>query len=211
MNGEKGGRKLKFVWKGKMKSMEELPKADLPQNAVKYKEPENAKDLNKKAMIFIIPVILIMILGVAIRNILYGEMDIDFFNGVGALLAFLMILPHEFLHAIAFPKEAEVECWYIPKQLLAFVVSTYPVPKRQFIFLSLLPNLVFGFIPFLIWIIVPTDNKVFLDTLYCFSTLSMLFGAGDYMNVYNTIKQVPTGAMTQLSGFNSYWYIPEKG
>ena len=35
-------------------------------------------------------------------------------------------------------------------------------------------------------------------------------GSGDFMNIYNTIKQVPKGAMTQISGFNSYWFFEEK-
>lgn len=30
------------------------------------------------------------------------------------------------------------------------------------------------------------------------------------MNVYNTIKLVPKGAITQISELNSYWFFKEK-
>ena len=40
--------------------------------------------------------------------------------------------------------------------------------------------------------------------------LSISMGAGDFCNIYFAITQMPKNALTFLSGFHSYWYIPEE-
>ena len=42
-----------------------------------------------------------------------------------------------------------------------------------------------------------------------FASFGISAGAGDYLNVFNAITQMPKGARTYLHHFNSYWYIPE--
>lgn len=90
--------------------------------------------------------------------------------------------------------------------MMAFVISTKPISKRRFIFLSLLPNIVFGWIPLLIWAFMPYDAAV-SNILLPFSIICITFGVGDYLNVWNAMRQMPKNSMQVLSGFNSYWYI----
>ncbi len=123
-------------------------------------------------------------------------------------MAILMIIPHEFLHAIVFPKGEKVELWASPMALAVFVVSTAPISKGRFIFLSLLPNIVFGLIPLIIWILLP-QNLAITEIVFSFASLSLLLGVGDYLNVFNAARQMPKGAIQQLSGMNSYWYMPK--
>ncbi len=202
---------MKFIWKGRIKDIKELPKGELPAHAVKYKEPNDFKELTLRISLFMIPAVLLIGLAVFLRSRLYPGFSFPSFKNyaVGFLLAFLMILPHEFLHAIVYPKDAEVLCYYKPEQLLALVYSTYPMSKSRFIFSSLLPNIVFGIFPLTLWVVLPLNQSI-SEILISFSSSSLLFGCGDYMNVYNTIMQVPNGAMTQLSGFNSYWYLDDE-
>lgn len=47
-------------------------------------------------------------------------------------------------------------------------------------------------------------NIVFLGL---FGLICIGMGFGDYINVYNAIKQMPKGAKTYLSGMHSYWYV----
>ncbi|MBR4395108.1 MAG: DUF3267 domain-containing protein, partial [Eubacteriaceae bacterium] len=77
--------------------------------------------------------------------------------------------------------------------------------KRRFIFMSLLPNIVFGFIPYVLWLIFP--DWVFLAI---FGALNISSGAGDYINVFNGLTQMPRGSRTYIYGMHSYWYMPEK-
>ena len=80
--------------------------------------------------------------------------------------------------------------------------------KSRFIFLCLLPNIIFGFIPLIIWIFLPNDIGPISQIVFTFAFCSIGMGAGDYLNVFNASIQMPKGSMTQLSGFNSYWYMP---
>ena len=46
------------------------------------------------------------------------------------------------------------------------------------------------------------------DILLWFSFCCISFGGGDYMNVWNALRQMPRGSIQQISGFHSYWYMP---
>lgn len=200
---------MKLVWKGIYKNQGQLPVGKLPAHAVKFKEPESMVKLNIVSAVFVIPVILIIGLAGLFKTFIIGSVpEITIFNLWGVLLALLMVIPHEFLHAVVFPRGSEVELWFMPGFVGAFIVSTAPISKARFIFLSLLPNIVFGFIPLLIWTFLPQDLAI-TNIVCSFAFISLLFGAGDYLNVWNATFQMPRGSMQQLSGMNSYWFMPK--
>ncbi len=197
---------MRLVWKGIYKDESQLPRAALPAGAVRFREPETPLQLNIAACAFVPPVFLLYAAALLCRNLLYGAVSGVVLSLWGLLLALLSIYPHELLHAVLFPRGAEVELWFAPKTLNAFVVSTAPMRKGRFILVSLFPNLILGFLPLLIWIFLPPGP--WADTLNNFSLYSLLFGVGDYLNVWNAARQMPRGAVTRLSGFHSYWYLP---
>lgn len=202
---------LKLIWKGKFNGVEDLPIGELPKNAVRFEEPESAEELAKETRRFLIPVVIFLLIVIFLRIKINGFFGVsDVINIFGTILIPFSILPHEYLHAIFFPKDAEVEMWYSIKQRLALVTSTTAITKKRFIFLSLFPNIVFGFLPLIIWIFIPSYMSFISGILFTFGFISLIMGVGDFMNIYNTIKQVPKGAMTQISGFNSYWFFKEK-
>ena len=85
---------------------------------------------------------------------------------------------------------------------LVFVVGTEDMSKTRFIFMCLCPNIFLGIVQYIIFLICP--NLVFLGL---FRLVCLGMGFGDYINVYNAIKQMPKGAKTYLCGMHSYWYI----
>lgn len=86
---------------------------------------------------------------------------------------------------------------------MLFVVGSETMSKGSFILMSMLPNVVFGILPYIVGMIYPQ----FVFGLV-FGILSASMGAGDYYNVYNAVTQMPKGARTYLYQFHSYWYIP---
>ena len=201
---------MKLIWKGKFESMDQLPIGELPENAVRFREPETPAKLSMVASLFLIPVLFLLIAAVVVKILLgFTKGDYTLYNPWGWVLALAMILPHEVLHAVAFPKHAEVQVWYSLKNMMAFVVSTCPTSKARFIFLSLLPNLVFGFVPLLIWMFVPDEQRQLSGLLFSFAAFSLMMGVGDFLNIFNALTQMPKNSITQLSGFHSYWYMPE--
>lgn len=198
---------MKFVWKGKFKGFDQLPTAELPEDAVKFKEPDDPAKLNTAALLYTIPIILIIFIGIIFKQALHQTAQVVRFNIPGLFLSFLTIFPHEFLHGICFPKGSVVEVYYSLKHMMAFVISTAPTTKARFIFLSALPNLVFGLIPFIVWIFLPVEYRDLNAFLFSFSIVNLSFGCGDYMNIFHAFTQMPKGSITQISGFHSYWYM----
>ena len=65
---------------------------------------------------------------------------------------------------------------------MLFVVGPETMSKKRFIGMSMLPNIVFGILPYIIGMIYP--NLIFFTALGIFATG---MGAGDYYNVFNAL------------------------
>ena len=121
---------------------------------------------------------------------------------IGSVLSLLMIFPHELLHASCF--RGDVYLYTFLKKGMLFVVGPEDMSRGRFVFMSLLPNLVFGFLPYILFLIHPSWL-----VLGVFGAMSIPCGFGDYFNVFNALTQVPRGGLVYLSGMNSYWYLPK--
>lgn len=163
---------------------------------VPFKE---AQDMNKLSLIMNGIAIVIAVFTVAVYFIV-GRQPL---NIIGTILSLVAMVPHEFLHAICFKED--VYMYENLRKGMLFVVGPGTFTKAEFVFMSMLPNLVFGFIPFLIFLIDP--SQTILGTL---GAISIPAGAGDYYNIFNAVTQMPKGAKTYMHGMNSFWYMPKK-
>ena len=119
--------------------------------------------------------------------------------GIAAIISMITLIPHEFLHAVCFKED--VYLYYDPSKSLVFVHGTESMSKYRFVFMSMLPNIVFGIIPFVLFLL---NHNWLLSGMIGAFCISM--GFGDYINVFNALTQMPKGAKTYLYGFHSYWY-----
>lgn len=176
-----------------------LPAKPHQPGAIPFKE---AKDIKTMAVIANTIALLLLI---PLGGILYLQYrNINLIHIIlSCIVALLCTIPHEFLHAICFKED--VYLYTNLKHGMLFVVGPETMSKARFIFLSLLPNLVFGIIPYLIALLLP-----FLSVIGFFGALSITMGAGDYYNIFNAVTQMPKGARTYLYQFNSYWYMPNR-
>ncbi|MBQ8802869.1 MAG: DUF3267 domain-containing protein [Tyzzerella sp.] len=172
-----------------------LPHGEHKPGATKFREPEDPKKLGlianglALAMYFITITVLVM----------WGGSDA--FSFWGCAISLLLAFPHELLHAVCF--KGDVYLYTNRKDGMLFVVGPEDMSKARYIFMSMLPNLIFGFIPFAVFLIHPQWKL-----LGCIGAFSIPMGAGDYFNVFNALRQMPRGARTYLYGFNSWWYMP---
>lgn len=188
---------MKLIYKGKFSGdPSSLPHGEHQPNAVKFKEAENPKKLAVIANAFAFVLTLITVIGLCLRG------GIDSLSIIGALLALAMLFPHEILHALCFKETVYIYTNW--KQGMLFVTGPEIMSKSRFIFMSLCPNIVFGFLPYIAFMIFPKLN--ILGTL---GAVSIGMGAGDYYNVFNALTQMPKGAKTYLYQFNSYWFMPQ--
>lgn len=178
---------------------ESIPAKPHKPNYVKFKEPEDSRQLGVIVTIISMVILVIFIIPLFLKGFENAYKAI----GIGAILSMLTLFPHEIMHAICFKED--VYLFTNLKQGMLFVSGPEDMSKGRFIFMSLLPNIILGFIPYLIFLL--NSNLVILGG---FGALNIASGAGDYLNVFNAITQMPKGSRTYLHHFNSCWYIPEE-
>lgn len=192
---------MKFHYKGKYDlNPESLPHGEHMPGAVKFKEASDTKKLAVIANSLCVVIMILMAIPAVMRckdliKVQPWQMML------GCLTSMIILFPHEILHAICFKKDVYLYTNW--SQGLLFVVGPETMSKGRFIFMSLLPNFIFGLIPYVIGMIMP---NLFLLSL---GVLATGMGAGDYYNVINAVTQMPKGARTYLYQFNSYWYLPD--
>lgn len=196
---------MKLHYMGKYSGNEnDIPHGEHRPGAVMFKEP----DMKKLAILMNIAAFAISIILLAIVFAVSAKTDTSSSSDswqlcIGALLTVLVLFPHEIIHALCF--KGDVYLYTNLKQGMLFVASPEDMTKTRFIMMSLAPNIVFGFIPFILFFIFPNA-----PILGVFGAISIGCGAADYLNVINALTQMPKGSLTYLYGMHSYWYIPEK-
>lgn len=192
------GMKLHYMGKYDL-NPESIPAKAHKINCVKFKEAEDSKQLSR----IVNNIAIVVLVFFCIPLFLKGYQEACKAIGISSILSLLVLFPHEIIHAICFKED--VYLFTNLKQGMLFVVGPEDMSKARFIFMSLLPNIILGFIPYLIFLVNP--NLVMVGA---FGALNISSGAGDYLNVYNAITQMPKGSRTYLHHFNSYWYMPEE-
>lgn len=190
---------MKLVYKGKFNGDEtSLPRGEHMPGAVKFKEAESAKQLA-----VIANMVSLVILLALFALMFWRTRSLRTINLWGMVLAMLSAYPHEFLHAVCFKETVYLYTNW--KQGMLFVVGPEIMSRRRFVLMSLCPNLVFGLLPYLLFLLHPAWTA--LGTM---GAMALSMGAGDYYNAFNAMTQMPKGAKTYLYQFNSWWFMPEE-
>lgn len=196
---------MKLIFKGKFTSYDDLPKGDLPENAKAFKEPKTMVGINLMALLFALPAAIVMFILLS----LFGGSEMYESHRLWGLIIALALAPlHEYIHALFCGKDAEVCMYYSLKHFMMFVITLNPMTKARFIVMSFMPSLILGWLPFWAGLLLCPDTA-FGGILMAAGVFGTLMGCGDYMNIFNASMQMPKGALTQLSGMHSYWYVPE--
>ena len=189
---------MKLHYMGKFNGdQESLPHGEHMPGAVAFREPETPRKLAIVANGLAVGIVILCLV------ILYARGGLRAFRILGVVLAMLTMFPHELLHALCFRED--VYMYTNLKQGMLFVVGPETMSRGRFVIMSLLPNIVFGLIPFMIFLIRPE-----MGALGTMGAICLSMGAGDFLNVFNALQQMPKGARTYLYKFNSFWYMPEE-
>ncbi|MEF9952309.1 MAG: DUF3267 domain-containing protein [Clostridium sp.] len=200
---------------GKYESEGQLLTGELDPRAVKYDEPNSISEILNMGVKLFSPMFIILFIFIFIRLRFWSVSigDINFVSlgialVVGFVLQIVLVFVHEILHAVSFPRKARKEVWIKPSEFVAFVYSNEIVSKARFIWMSLCPNIILGFIPYLLWMAGIFGLDSLLSKIVIITAIfNIMSGVGDYLNVYLTIKQVPKGGLVQSYGFHSYWIL----
>ena len=103
------------------------------------------------------------------------------FSILGIVIGCMLLLPHELLHGICFPKGSRVELYQMMKPAKMFVTSDKSMSRGRFIFMSLFPSLVLGLLPLLIWLYI-SPYTYLAKTLFSIGFIGMITAGKDFMN-----------------------------
>ena len=196
---------MKLIYKGKFSGdVQDIPHGEHRPNAVKSREIDDPQKLSLVANLVSLGITALTIAAYVLRvwNAGLSASSLGWQFLLGALLSLVCLFPHELLHGLCFRKEVYLYTYWSHGML--FVTGPEDMSRARFVFMSLLPNLVFGAVPFVLGMIWPQ-----LGILGALGAISLGAGAGDYYNVLHALTQMPPKARTYLYGFNSWWYLPE--
>lgn len=197
----------KIIWKGVIKSENDFPSSPLPKNAVKIKGETDIKKMQIKALPFMIPLALICIICMLAKTIAANRAVINIFSlFAGVVIGFLLLVFHELLHAAAFPKNATVYIGFMPKSLAPLALSSSPVKRNRFIFISLLP-IILGIVPLIAFCLSPAELKTFNGLFFGMAVMGMVSVYPDLYNIFNILKTVPKHSILQNDKNDSYYYF----
>ncbi len=108
---------------------------------------------------------------------------------LGFLIGFLLLIGHEILHGIVYPKNVNVSIGFI-KPITFVALASYPMCKKRFIIMCLLP-FILGIIPMLIFILL--NNSTICNLSFGMMCMGLISPYPDVYNVFQVIKKVPKG------------------
>lgn len=173
---------IKFV-----KSIDNISKyqcGKLPKNAKKLKAPASMAEMMKKSMPVAVILCVVMILAMFTKMYLSHTRVVSKPAIIGGLLlGFSLLIVHEWLHAIVYPKEAQVTIGKLKGKMVFVALVSYPLNRARFILMCLLPFLL-GVIPLTLFLLASPHATVFNGLMFGMACVGMV---SPYPDVYNVI------------------------
>ena len=200
------GVDMSIVWEGNKKEFgTQHQSPPVPKNAVKLRDAEGF--VGKSVPFMILPIMLCM-LAMVLKAYINKESPISpVFLFPAFLIGFIIALPlHEIAHAVCYPKEATVWVGLCIRKIEAYAISYYPLTKRRYIIMSLMPA-VLGLVPLIGFICIPITMKPLLTICIVSALFGLISPAPDYMDIISALRKAPRGAVIRDSKEGLYAYM----
>ena len=161
----------------------------LPANAQKLDTPATVDEMMKKSISIAVILCTVMFLTLFIKTFTNKVLAI-FPPAVlgGVLIGFLLLIVHEWLHAIAYPSVAEVSIGKLKGKMVWVALASFPLKRSRFIVMCLLPFLL-GIVPWVLFILSASQNTVFNGLMFGVACMGMVSPYPDVYNVLTVLKQ----------------------
>ena len=157
---------------------------NLPDNAIKIETPESIDEMMKKSAPIAVILCMLLFATMLCKTILSGTVVISpLFILVGFIIGFVLLLGHEWLHGIVYPKEADVTIGRIKGKVTFVALASFPLKRFRFIVMCLLP-FILGLVPLIFFIFCPAEYKIFNGIMFGMACMGMV---SPFPDVYNVI------------------------
>ena len=176
-------------FKNPIENINEYQSGAPPKNAIRIETPRTIEKLMKNASPIAIGLCLIMFAAMLGKSLYCQEMVIaPFMIPVGFLIGFCLLIVHEWLHAIVYPKEAEVTIGRLRGRITFVALASYPLTRRRFVLMSLLP-FVLGLLPLGLFILGKPEWKIFNGLMFGMAGIGMVSPFPDVYNVLTVLRK----------------------
>lgn len=196
----------KIQWIGIIKNeLSEYQKSAFSNNTHKMEMPASANELMLKALPFTVLPFLTIFVSMFIKTFLAGQIIIrPAFVVIGLAAGFIGLILHELLHAVCYPSDATVYVGIYLKAIAPVALTSYPLKRGRFIFMSLLPSIL-GIIPIAVFWFTSTETTAWNGFLFGFAVMGLISPYPDYYNIYQVLKQTPKKCRIQFYSEDTYW------
>lgn len=168
----------------------EYQTGDLPDNAVKIETPRSTEEMMRKAApIGVILCVLLFIIMLCKTIWCKAVVISPIFIFIGFVLGSLLLIVHEWLHGIVYPKKANVTIGKIKRKMIFVALASYPLKRKRFILMCLLP-FILGIVPLLIFIMSPAQCRELNGVMFGMACMGMVSPFPDVLNVIIVLKNV---------------------
>ncbi|MBZ9685568.1 metalloprotease family protein [Clostridium estertheticum] len=192
---------MTLKWKGLLSETNHFPQNNVPKNATQF--------LNSKSKIKpytpVIPILILVFIAVYLKRNFIGQFNLDIKGIViGLILTIPFLIIHEFLHAVCFTKDCTAEMFYSPVGVS--IIPCVPISKLRYAITLVVPAIIIGLIPLLIWTFIPFANTTLNSIIFILSIGNLGGTTNDLYNLSQVIKEMPKGSFMITSGINCYYY-----
>ena len=167
-----------------IEDINEYQTGTLPENAVKIETPRSIDEMMKKAAPIAVILCVLMFTTMLCKTIVNKTVVVSpIFIFVGFCIGFVLLVVHEWLHGIVYPKDASVTIGKVKGKITFVALASYPLKRSRFIVMSLLP-FVLGIIPLLIFIVSSAECKELNGLMFGMASMGMI---SPFPDVYNVI------------------------
>lgn len=176
----------------------------LPANAQKLDTPATVDEMMKKSIPIAVILCTVMFLTLFIKTFT-NKVLVIFPPAVlgGVLIGFLLLIVHEWLHAIAYPSVAEVSIGKLKGKMVWVALASFPLKSSRFIVMCLLPFLL-GIVPWVLFILSASQNTVFNGLMFGMACMGMVSPYPDVYNVIIVLKQAQDTDNIMFWGDDTY-------
>lgn len=124
------------------------------------------------------------------------------FFGVGVAVLFLVV--HELIHALFCPRKSEILIYGAATGIC--MIPTCPLRKQRYIIVAIMPTILLGICPLVIWLILTDLAPLMSSALFAFSIGSLSMCIGDIYNVLLAARKMTSKSLLITSRNACYYY-----
>lgn len=168
--------------KSNIDNLSEYQCGNLPLNAVKLKTP-TTDDMPKKSFPIAVVMCVIMVILMFCKTFI-NRMPVTnpVFIMTGVVAGVALLLVHEFLHAVVYPKNAVVTIGKLKNKFIFVALASYPLKRNRFVIMCLLP-FILGIVPLTVFLCSSPDLAALNGIMFGMAFIGMV---SPYPDVYNT-------------------------